>query len=69
MSSYQRRFATSDVTQAKKKGYCDQHPINQFLPLAIKYLNVYINMLMCSYTIVPMPFEASKGLKSFLFLS
>jgi hypothetical protein len=31
-----QRLAASDVAQAKEKNYCDQHPANQFLPLAIE---------------------------------
>jgi hypothetical protein len=29
-------FATFDAAQAKGKNYCDWHPANQFLPLAIE---------------------------------
>jgi hypothetical protein len=29
-----QRFATSNATQAKERSYCDQHPTNQFFPLA-----------------------------------
>ncbi len=29
-------FVGYDVTQAKEKHYCNQHPINQFLPLIIE---------------------------------
>jgi hypothetical protein len=29
-------FATFDATQAKKRGYHNQHPTNPFLPLAIE---------------------------------
>jgi len=29
-------FVASNVIQAQERGYHDQHPINQFLPLAIK---------------------------------
>jgi hypothetical protein len=31
------------------------------------YLNVYINKLICFYTIMSMPFEVSKGQKTLLF--
>jgi hypothetical protein len=31
-----QRFATSNATQAKERNYHDQHPINQFFPLAIE---------------------------------
>jgi hypothetical protein len=31
-----QRFATSDAIQAKEKNYCNIHPTNQFLPLAIE---------------------------------
>ncbi len=34
----------------------------------MKYLKIYTNMLMCFYTIVPMPFGASQGQKAFPFL-
>jgi hypothetical protein len=30
------RFVASTATQAKEKNYCDWHPIDQFLPLAIE---------------------------------
>jgi hypothetical protein len=29
-------FDASDTIQAKETSYCDQHPTNQFLPLAIE---------------------------------
>jgi hypothetical protein len=29
-------FTASDAVQAKKWSYCDQHPINQFLPSVIE---------------------------------
>jgi hypothetical protein len=29
-------FVTFDVVQAKERSYCNQHPINQFLPLTIE---------------------------------
>jgi hypothetical protein len=30
-----QKFATFDVTQAKEKSYCNQHLIDQFLPIKI----------------------------------
>jgi hypothetical protein len=30
-----QKFATFDAIQAKERNYCYQHPIDQFLPLAI----------------------------------
>jgi hypothetical protein len=43
-------FVTFEVAQAKKKSYCDQHPTNHFLPLAInvfgcleKQANVFLH--------------------------
>jgi hypothetical protein len=43
-------FATSKTTQAKKKSYRNQHPIDHFLPLAIevfgclnKHFNVFLH--------------------------
>jgi hypothetical protein len=34
----------------------------------LRYLDVYTNMPMCFYTIVPMPFEAWRGQKALIFL-
>jgi hypothetical protein len=34
-------FVASDVAQAKKKSYYNQHPINQFLPLAIEVFGCF----------------------------
>jgi len=31
-------FVASDATQANERSYCNQHPTNQFLPLAIEVL-------------------------------
>jgi hypothetical protein len=31
-----RGFATSKAVQVKERSYCDQHPINHFLPLTIE---------------------------------
>jgi hypothetical protein len=56
-----QKFAIFDATQAIKKGFHDQHLIDQFFLLTIEYLNVYTNRLMCPYIIVSMPCEASKG--------
>jgi len=42
-------FVTSDGTQAKEKSYHNQHPINQFLPLAIEvfdYLHKHANVFL-----------------------
>ncbi len=64
-----QRFATSNVTQVKERSYHNQHPINQFIFLAIEYLDVYTNKLICSYTIISMSFGASKGEKALPFLS
>jgi hypothetical protein len=43
-------FVASDVTQAKERSYCNQHPTNQFIPLVIeifgclhKHVNVFLH--------------------------
>jgi len=44
------RFAASNVAQTKERRFCNQHPINQFLPLKNevfdclhKHVNVFLN--------------------------
>jgi hypothetical protein len=43
------RFVVFDVAQAKERSYQNQHPIDQFLPLAIEIFNClhkYANMFL-----------------------
>jgi len=53
-----QKFVAFDVVQAKEKNYYDQHPINQFLPLAIEIFGCLHKHVICSYMIVPMLFGA-----------
>jgi len=46
-------FVAFDVIQAQKRGYCDQHPIDQFLPLTIEifeclHKQVYVFLHYCA---------------------
>jgi hypothetical protein len=56
-----QKFIASNVTQIKEKNYYNQHPINQFFLSLTEILDVYKNMLMCCYMIMPMWFKVSKG--------
>jgi hypothetical protein len=45
-------FVASDATQAKEKGYFNQHPIDQFLPLVIEVfgcLHKHVNVFLYNY--------------------
>jgi hypothetical protein len=55
-----QRFATSNVVQAKKNNYHNQHLINQFLPLAIEVFGYLHKQADVFYTIMPIPFGAWK---------
>jgi hypothetical protein len=51
-----QRFVSSDDTQVKEKNYRDQHPIDQFLVLAIEIfgcLHKQVNVLLhnCAYAV------------------
>jgi hypothetical protein len=61
-------FTTFDVAQAKERGYCNQHPTDQFFHLAIelfgclhKHANVFLYY--CANAI-----QSLKGPKAFIFL-
>ncbi len=44
-----QRFAASDATQVKERSYHNQHPIDQFFPLAIKVfgcLHKHVNVFL-----------------------
>ncbi len=69
-----KQFVASNATQAKIKYKIEQstltpHWSKYFCKILdqLIYLNVYINKLICFYTIMSMPFEVSKGQKTLLF--
>jgi hypothetical protein len=64
-----QRFAAFDVAQAKEKSYMTNTPLIDSSLSQLRYLDVYINKPICFYTIMPMPFGASKGQKALIFLS
>jgi hypothetical protein len=47
--------------QTQKRRYPDQLSLINSSLQQLKYLNVYTKRLMCSYSILPMPFGTSKG--------
>jgi hypothetical protein len=47
-----QRFVASNATQVKERNYCNWHPINQFLPLAIELfgcLHKHVNVFLHNY--------------------
>jgi hypothetical protein len=52
-----QRFVASNVAQAPKRRYCDQHPINQFLPLVIEVFGYLHKQADVFYTIMPTHLE------------
>jgi len=47
-----QEFATFNVAQAKERGYHNQHPTNQFLPLAIEVfgcLHKHVDLFLHNY--------------------
>jgi len=60
-----QEFITSNVFQAKEKNYCNGHPIDQFLPLAIEVfgcLHKQANVFLHNCTNVIWSFKGRKGL-------
>jgi hypothetical protein len=55
------------ATQAKEMNYCNWHFVNQFLLLAVDIFGCFLNMSMCFYMTVPMPFGTWRGQKVFIF--
>jgi hypothetical protein len=59
-----QRFVTSNATQVKERSYRNQHPINQFLPLAIKvfdYLHKHVDMFLLDYANAIWSLKGSDG--------
>jgi len=57
-------FATLDVAQAKEKNYRNQHPIDQFLPLAIEVfdcLHKHADVFLHDYANVIWSLKGTKG--------
>ncbi len=57
-------FVTFEATQAKEKGHCDQHPINHFVPLAIKVLGCLdkqVNVFLHDYANVMWNFKGPES--------
>jgi hypothetical protein len=57
-------FATSNVTQAKERIYCNWHPINQFLHLTIEifdYVHKHADVFLHDYVNVIWSLKRSKG--------
>ncbi len=52
----------------KKRAIATNTPLINSSHYQFKYLDVYANRSMCSYTIMPMPFGAWKGQRALLFL-
>jgi len=61
-------LAASNTTQAKEKNYCNQHPTNQFFPLAIEVfgcLHKHANVFLHDYANAIWSLKALKGLHLF----
>ncbi len=66
-----QKFVTLDVASAKERNYCDLHPINQFLLLAIqvfKCLHKQANVFLHNYANVIWSFKRPKGLLLFILI-
>ncbi len=67
-----QKFVAFDATQAKERSYYDQHPINEFLPLAIETfgcLHKHVDVFLHDYANVNWIFKKQKDLIFFVLVT
>jgi hypothetical protein len=65
-------LVTFDVAQAKEQNYCNQHPINQFLPLAVEVfrcLHKQVDVFLHNYANATWSLKGIEGLPLFVFVT